>query len=349
MKTVIWGLVLSLTITSVSAQKEPFKFGDISLDDLKMNHFAKDSSASAVVLGDYGHSSIVYNQNTGFSLKFERLTRIKILKKDGLEWADFEIPLYHDGSSDEKIIGLKAVTYNLENGKIVPTKAKSDGHFKEKLADNVDIVKVALPNVKEGSIVEITYQINSDFLLNFWDWEFQERIPVLHSEYRASIPEFFSYDKYLQGYIALDVADQTSVGNFITITDKTRATNSLGSGTTTSYNSSKIDYKENRFRWVAKDVPAFKAEPFITTYKDYISKLNFELAYVKYPEQPIKPILGSWDEINTKYYESEHFGREITGNGFLKKIADEAHKRGIEVLVDGAHSFAHINFTIPGL
>jgi selenocysteine lyase/cysteine desulfurase len=33
----------------------------------------------------------------------------------------------------------------------------------------------------------------------------------------------------------------------------------------------------------------------------------------------------------------------------VKKIADEAHKRGIEVLVDGAHSFAHFEFEIPDL
>ncbi len=33
----------------------------------------------------------------------------------------------------------------------------------------------------------------------------------------------------------------------------------------------------------------------------------------------------------------------------VKKIAAEAHKRGIEVLVDGAHSFAHIQFSIPEL
>ena len=33
----------------------------------------------------------------------------------------------------------------------------------------------------------------------------------------------------------------------------------------------------------------------------------------------------------------------------VKKIADEAHKRGIEVLVDGAHSFAHFDFKIPDL
>ena len=33
----------------------------------------------------------------------------------------------------------------------------------------------------------------------------------------------------------------------------------------------------------------------------------------------------------------------------VKKIANEAHKRGIEVIVDGAHSFAHFNFKIPDL
>lgn len=33
----------------------------------------------------------------------------------------------------------------------------------------------------------------------------------------------------------------------------------------------------------------------------------------------------------------------------VKKIAAEAHRRGIEVLVDGAHSFGHISFSIPDL
>ena len=33
----------------------------------------------------------------------------------------------------------------------------------------------------------------------------------------------------------------------------------------------------------------------------------------------------------------------------VRKIADEAHKRGIEVIVDGAHSFAHLDFKIPDL
>ncbi len=47
-----------------------------------------------------------------------------------------------------------------------------------------------------------------------------------------------------------------------------------------------------------------------------------------------------------------HITHIINWNGQIlpvKKIAAEAHKRGIEVIVDGAHSFAHIDFKIPEL
>lgn len=47
-----------------------------------------------------------------------------------------------------------------------------------------------------------------------------------------------------------------------------------------------------------------------------------------------------------------HITHIINWNGQIlpvRKIAKEAHKRGIEVVVDGAHSFAHFDFKIPDL
>jgi selenocysteine lyase/cysteine desulfurase len=47
-----------------------------------------------------------------------------------------------------------------------------------------------------------------------------------------------------------------------------------------------------------------------------------------------------------------HVTHVINWNGQIipaRKIADAAHQRGIEVLVDGAHSFAHFDYTIPSL
>ncbi len=47
-----------------------------------------------------------------------------------------------------------------------------------------------------------------------------------------------------------------------------------------------------------------------------------------------------------------HITHIINWNGQIlpvKKIAQEAHNRGIEVVVDGAHSFAHVDFKVPDL
>lgn len=96
-----------------------------------MSVYDKDSSASAVILADYGEAYIRVTSVSAM-LNFDRHVRIKILKKEGLKWADASVPLYHSGSSEEKVIRLKATTYNLENGKLVESEMSKDAVFKEK-------------------------------------------------------------------------------------------------------------------------------------------------------------------------------------------------------------------------
>jgi hypothetical protein len=123
MKRLMTVVIFTLFCFSVSGQKAPFKFGSIAPEDLKMTRYEKDTAAAAVVLGDYGTSNITYAQSTGdWTVNFERVQRIKILKKDGYDHANFEIPLYRSGTADEKLTGLKVITHNLENGKDVETK-----------------------------------------------------------------------------------------------------------------------------------------------------------------------------------------------------------------------------------
>ena len=320
MRTLLLSLTLGVISFSLSAQKDPVRFGDVSKEELSMTTYDKDSTASAVILADFGQSTIVYRQNIGFSLDFERITRIKILTKDGLTWGDFSIPLYESGSSNEKLSGLKATTYNLEDGKIVESKVKGDGIFREDFDANWNITKITCPNVREGSVVEIAYKINSPFLFNFQDWSFQTTIPTVTSEYRAQIPEYFYYDRYMQGYVHLDVADETRQSNSIRLTSFSRTD---GTVTQSQASTDQIDYTEVKNRWVANDVPAFKPEPYMTSVTDYITKINFELATIKYPNEPIKQIMGTWGDINKTLAESEKFGGEIKGNGFLKKTAEE--------------------------
>lgn len=282
-----------LFITSFSyGQKPALKFGEIPIEDLAMTMYDKDSSAVAVILYDYGKAYVNIN-NVASSLVFERQVRIKILKKEGLSWADVSIPLYHSGSTEEKISSLKAVTYNLDQGKIVETKMSKDGIFKEKFNRNTNYQKFTLPNVKEGSVIEYSYTVMSEFLSNFPNWQFQYSIPTRQSDYWAIIPEFFEMQRYMQGYITPTVYDTKEKGQ--------------------------QGYSEKAHHWVIDNVPAFKKEPYMTTVNDYVSKINFALAYIKFPGQPSEEIMGTWEKLTKNLLESESFGKAITGSNFLKK------------------------------
>jgi len=323
MKRILSLLFLAFS-TVVYAQKAPAKFGDIPMEDMTMKVYQLDSSAEAVALVDYGESSIAFTDNKGFQITFERLRRIKILTKEGLKWADFSIPTYHSNNREEKLISIKAVTYNLENNKIVQIKAKDESFMKEKYDENWNVTKITWPNVKEGSIIELSYEIVSDFIFNFHAWEFQTSIPVRWSEYRARIPEYFFYEKYMQGYIPMTLSEQETKNNSFTVrTSYMPGERGAFSQATTTQD--KVDYHDNFYRWAIKDAPAFIKEPFITTSRDYIAKINFELSYTNFPmiftNHGMKQYMGSWADINKMYWEQVE--KEITGNNSLKNQVDE--------------------------
>lgn len=314
MKAQLLFLFFSIAFSG-QAQKPPIKFGDVSVEELKMVRYDKDTSAAALVIADYGESVLEYDLSDGFRIHFERLRRIKIFKKDGYLYADFSISLYHSSKAEEKLTGLKAVTYNLEGSKIVETKLKNDAIFKEKADNNIDLVKITLPNIKEGSVIEISYKITSEFLFNFQDWEFQTTIPVKWSEYRAKIPEYFEYQKYMQGYVALTLNEAKPIHDVITITTKERSSGKII--TRTTFETEKIDFTRNDYRWVAEGVPAFKEEPYMNNTVDYISKMNFELSSIKLPNSALQNYMSSWESLNNEFLDDENFGKVLTGSGFL--------------------------------
>lgn len=126
----------------------------------------------------------------------------------------------------------------------------------------------------------------------------------------------------MQGYIPLTINEENKVAASIAVLTKEKSDNNL-SGRSAGFSQEKIEYQEKRFRWVAQNVPAFKPEPYITSSRDYISRMNFELSSTQFPNSPLKKYMGSWEDINKQYADSESFGGEVTGNGFLKKTVEE--------------------------
>jgi hypothetical protein len=108
---------------SIFAQnKASVKFGRISPDDFAKKVYSIDSNASAIVIADIGSSEIIGNTKGWFSIEFKRYRRVHILNKNGYDEANVEVKLYSNGDREEELNSVKAVTYNLENGKVVETK-----------------------------------------------------------------------------------------------------------------------------------------------------------------------------------------------------------------------------------
>jgi len=310
-------LIFLLINNFVNAQKKKVKFGKVSKEELTMKYYEPDSSVNAVVLYDKGKTYFQFDNNIqSFKYFFERHVRIKIFKKDGFNQSNFEIPLYQSGTSKEEIGNIKGKTFNLVEGDITKTKLDKKSIFKEETSKNWRTVKVAFPAVKEGSIIDFVYTISSEFLWNLQSWQFQYKIPVAYSEYSAIIPEFFNYHRTQKGYDNINLTEESEMRteNF-TIQWKSLPK----SGGQVDKGSYKIDSKSTFWKWKAHTIPAFTDEAYMTTYKDFISILNFELNYTKSIDGIVHSYTNSWDDISTKLIESEHFGKQFKENKNIKE------------------------------
>ncbi|MFT3740891.1 MAG: DUF3857 domain-containing protein [Breznakibacter sp.] len=167
---------------AANAQKAPIKFGKVSEEELQMTAYEPDTSAAAVILCQYGY----FNGN---EFKFYLTRRIKVLKKEGVDMIDYIFKGYDDAS-------VRGKTYNLENGKIVEDKLKSESIFKEKLYGDYYQYRVAMPNIKVGSVVDIE---TSEFALPE-EFRFQDLLPVKHSELVLEENSYIEYRKRAVGY-----------------------------------------------------------------------------------------------------------------------------------------------------
>lgn len=298
---VVATLATALFTRTLNAQ-EGTKFGKVSAADFDVKAPVLDSNTNAVILSDVGSSRIEGNNKGWFSLIHKRTTRIKVLNKKGFEAGNITIGLYTSNNTEEKLGDLKAITYNLENGVVQQTKLESSNVFKEKVNRNWIARKFTFPNLKEGSIIEYTYTIESEYLFNLRPWEFQGEYPRLFTQYAVSIPEFFQYVFLSQGYVPLK---NTKKDNYRTYS----VSEANGTQATERYS---ISGYETQHTWSAVNVPSIKEEPFTSTTDNHILKIDFQLARIQFPNNPAKEVMGNWATTSEQLLKDEDFGAVIT-------------------------------------
>ena len=299
-------LLCYFSATITYAQPEDFDFGDIKMSEINLKTYPGDSTATAVILREYGNA---YFDNDSYKLIFRYHVRLKILSKDGVKHANFVIPIRKQDSGEEKFRLIEAATfsYNYSNRQLSSVKLEWRNVFKENLHKYIDLYKFTMPNVQEGSIIEVKYEIESPFVFNFRQWDFQSDIPKLESIYKASIPANYKYNIALNGFLKLDINENKIVRECCCHGLTKKADCSI-------------------LYLGMKNIPAFVKEDFMTSPKNFMSYVHFELAEVISFKGGVNKITKTWKDVENELRNENRFGKQL-------KRGKEAFKKDLDPLV----------------
>ena len=343
MKTLTISLMISLCFfIRISAQEAPkVKFERVSEEELSMKTYPNDTTADAVILYDDGSSTMKYDVEKGFMLTYDRFVRIKILRQNGVEWGNFHLSLYSHNLNKEEINHVKGTTINLENGKIIKSELKKSAIFKERENKYWESVKLSMPSVKIGSIIDLQYTIETEMTWNLRTWKFQYTIPVKWSQYRVVYPEYFTYNHLSLGYHRLFYNKTSESNETISYNERVEHTGNARDPQSNVPQSvlHVISYKTKIYEYAAKEVPALKQEPYLTSLGNFTTQVKFELANSNFTRigGNFHNYTTSWNDIAKQLDSEENFGMQLKSIGFLsddverltKGIQNEETKLGI--------------------
>ena len=286
-------LVLLLTVLIVDvAHAQNFEFGKFTQQELDMKLYDKDSTADAVVLHEFGTANIDIDEYTGESyVNFIYHTRIKIFNKNGFIAANFIVERSVYDKKQDEITEIVATTYNYIDGYPKPTIMPVNQIFTEQKSRYRNLTKFTLPNLKPGSIIEISYRMRINNVFNFKRWEFQSNIPKITSTYISSLPGIYNYNISLRGVQKLTSQKTELVRDCITIAGN------------------KCDCSKSTF--VMDNIPAFKEEEYMTSPDNFKSAINFELKDVQHFSGGSTSYTKNWRDVDNELTSSKEFGGQM--------------------------------------
>lgn len=293
----LWFLILSMLGQTCLCQNfEPDK---ISMAELEEKAHPKDTAAVAAYL--INHKSTTFAAIGQYPIRHRFHVRIKIYKKEGLSYANYEIPYFGGGKADiESVSIIKATTYNLVDGKIVATPLSEEGKHKESVDKRWKTITITMPAVKEGSVIDFEYSIKSVNVVYFPRFYFQKEIPVNFSEYYTAIPNWFMYKPVVKGFIDVDTKISNEKSNF------------LGEQTLMLH--------------TASNIPALKPEEFVDNPENYFSSIMYEIEAVKQPGKPARNFAQTWEGLVKNIFEDDAFGKQLKSKNYFDKELKEVIK-----------------------
>lgn len=273
-----------------------YNFGVLNSDELEMLVYDKDSAANAVVLFEQS-KTIFTKEKSEIYIETTIYRKIKLFTNDGFENANIKVRLYNNENIRERIKNINAVTHS--NGKTITI--KRNAIFKKKINDHFTEITFIMPEITVGSVIEYTYTIKSPFIYNFTNWDFQSSIPKVKSVFKAEIPVNYLYNRKISGPLKLSVNEALIKKNC--------------SGLISSRYLSDCEV----IRYEMENIPAFIEENFITSKKNYISKISFKLSRNKNFNGVITNRPLTWEDIDKGFKEIHEIKSQFNRTSFFSK------------------------------
>ena len=300
----LWATTTVATAQKKTPKEKPLviEFGKIPKEDLEMTTYPLDSSAEAVVLAAKGRLSIEAGYDGGMQLSYIFFRRVKLLKKSAFD-AEGNIKItYYSKDRYEDLQKVKAAVIQPDGTR--KELGKKD-FFEEKVSAERTAKKFAFPNLTEGCIIEYEYEMISQNLSTLYDWQFQENIPVRHSEVWLLIPQYYEYVYLFRGQLNLkkEKLSNDRIGEVSIAVQKL----------------------------AADSVPALKPEGYITTMSNYLGQINFQLSRINYPNGRIENRMTNWKDVAEKLTKTGPLGEQFTRKSNYGDVW-----RAVKPLLEGA-------------
>lgn len=292
-------ICLALFLSFLNVYPADFPYGGVSVADLDMKSYSKDTAANAVVLREFGNTHI--SSGEGTPLISEYHVRIKIFNAKGFNQGNIVIPLYKsDNDRYEEVSEIRGSTFFFDHdGMMQQTKLDPKKVFYENKDKHHTLVKFAMPDLTNGCVIEYVYTLSSPYIFNFRNWSFQDDIPKVYSEYIAHIPGVYNYNTTLVGGTKL-----------------TKNTVELERECFNPAGGLKADC--SRITYIMADIPAFVEEDYMTAASNFKSAIKYELSdYMDY--RGIKhQITKEWKDVDLDLKRDPYFGSQMRKKELFK-------------------------------
>ena len=293
---------LVIFCTSASLKAQNFYYGKASQEEVDMKAYDKDTSAHAVILNEYGKAEINGSYNGNVRLIYEYHVKIKIF--DAKAFQDGTIVLHlrnnENNTLGDEINNLSGTTtYKDDNGVTQIAELDPKNIYKTRVNKYENTWKFAMPDLRKGCVIEYRYILISPFFDHFHSWAFQGNIPKVHTSYDATIPGFWTYNVTIRGPLKLSKSQSGIDHNCF-------------SSNGASCDCLKLAYEMN-------DVPAFIAEEFMTSPRNYLSVLNFDLIEYTNLYTGVKTkITKEWKDVDNTLRDNPDFGEQLKKKNMVK-------------------------------